>query len=116
MNRHKILCGLSATLLLLHGTVSYASAATPFNTYIDSTATNGAISGSTVTDSISQEKNNTMQEELVKAPVVKKPLRKSSRIEGIFDNKTYTHADAFDGMNIYNGIDVSYYNKTIDWE
>jgi len=116
MDRHKILCGLSATLLLLNGTVSYASAATPFNTYIGSTATNSAISGSTVTDSISQEKNNPIQEELVKAPVVKKPLRKSSSTEGMFDNKTYTHADAFDGMNIYNGIDVSYYNKTIDWE
>ncbi len=33
----------------------------------------------------------------------------------IFDNKTYTHSDVFDGMYIYNGIDVSYHNKTIDW-
>lgn len=66
MNIHKILCKLSAALLLLNSTASYASAA--------------------------------------------------SQTKGIFDSKTYTHADAFDGMNIYNGIDVSYYNKTIDWE
>ena len=33
-----------------------------------------------------------------------------------FDNKTYTHSDVFDGMYIYNGIDVSYHNKTIDWD
>lgn len=66
MNIHKILCKLSAALLLLNSTAPYASAA--------------------------------------------------SQTEGIFDNKTYTHADVFDGMNIYNGIDVSYYNKNIDWE
>lgn len=116
MNIHKILCRLSATLLLLHSTVSYASAATPFNTYINSTATGSAISGSTVKESISQEINTPMQEELIKTPISKEALRKSSQTEGLFDNKTYTHADVFDGMNIYNGIDVSYYNKTIDWE
>jgi len=27
----------------------------------------------------------------------------------------YAHSDAFAGMNIYNGIDVSYYQSTIDW-
>ena len=66
MNIRKILCRLSAALLLLNSAAPYASAA--------------------------------------------------SQTEGIFDNKTYTHADVFDGMNIYNGIDVSYYNKNIDWE
>lgn len=32
-----------------------------------------------------------------------------------FTGSTYTHADAFDGMNIYHGIDVSYHNGTINW-
>lgn len=119
MNRHKILCRLSAALLLLHSTVSYASAATPFSTYTNSTTTGSAISGSAVTSSLASENSNTgnaMREELLTAPVAKKALRKSSQTEGLFDNKTYTHSDVFDGMNIYNGIDVSYYNKTIDWE
>jgi len=43
-------------------------------------------------------------------------LRKAGQTESIFDGKTYTHSDVFDGMYVYNGIDVSYYNKTIDWE
>ena len=119
MNKHKILYRLSAALLLLHSTVSYASAATPFSTYTDSTTTGSAVSGSTIASSLSPKngnKDNTMQEELITAPVAKQALRKSSQTEGLFDNKTYTHSDVFDGMNIYNGIDVSYYNKTIDWE
>ncbi len=32
-----------------------------------------------------------------------------------YTGTTYNHADAFDGMNVYNGVDVSYYQKTIDW-
>lgn len=32
-----------------------------------------------------------------------------------YTGSTYNHADAFDGMNVYNGVDVSYYQKTIDW-
>lgn len=29
---------------------------------------------------------------------------------------TYTHSSAFEGLNIYNGIDVSKYNTSVDWE
>ncbi|MDD6069302.1 MAG: GH25 family lysozyme [Clostridiales bacterium] len=32
-----------------------------------------------------------------------------------FTGKTYLHADMFDGRPIINGIDVSQWNKTIDW-
>ncbi len=32
-----------------------------------------------------------------------------------FISGTYTHSSMFDGMNIYNGIDVSEHQKTIDW-
>ena len=115
MNKHKILYRLSAALLLLHSTVSYASAATPFSTYTDSTTTGSAVSGSTIASSLSPKngnKDNTMQEELITAPVAKQALRKSSQTEGLFDNKTYTHSDVFDGMNIYKGNDLSNYNKT----
>ncbi len=41
--------------------------------------------------------------------------KKASQSVSPFTNKTYTHADAFDGMNIYNGVDVSYYNTSMDW-
>lgn len=33
-----------------------------------------------------------------------------------YTNITYTHSDAFHGMNIYNGIDVSKYNTNVNWE
>lgn len=33
-----------------------------------------------------------------------------------FTTSTYNHADTFDGMNVYHGIDVSYHNGNIDWE
>ena len=113
MNRHKILCRLSAALLLLHSTVSYASAA-PASTYTNNTML--TASGSAVTGSSTMDNTASLQAELQAGSVLKSKLRKASKTEGIFDNKTYTHADVFDGMNIYNGIDVSYYNKTIDWE
>lgn len=32
-----------------------------------------------------------------------------------FKSGNYTHSSVFDGMNIYNGIDVSEHQKTIDW-
>lgn len=33
-----------------------------------------------------------------------------------FTTSTYTHAETFQGMNVYHGIDVSYHNGTIDWD
>ena len=32
-----------------------------------------------------------------------------------FKSGTYTHSSVFDGMNIYNGIDVSEHQKTINY-
>jgi GH25 family lysozyme M1 (1,4-beta-N-acetylmuramidase) len=32
-----------------------------------------------------------------------------------YTGKTYTHASDFDGMNIYNGIDISYFQGTVDF-
>lgn len=42
--------------------------------------------------------------------------KKSAQSISPYTGITYTHADSFDGLNIYNGIDVSKYNPTIDWE
>ena len=113
MKKHKILSSLLTAAILLQGTVSYASAA-PASTYTNNTM--HTASGSAVTGSSTIDNTASLQAELQSGPVLKSKLRKASQTEGIFDNKTYTHADVFDGMNIYNGIDVSYYNKTIDWE
>lgn len=33
-----------------------------------------------------------------------------------YTGTTYTHSGTFDDLNIYNGIDVSKYNTTVDWE
>ena len=113
MKKHKILSSLLTAAILLQGTVSYASAA-PASTYTNNTM--HTASGSAITGSSTMDNTASLQAELQSGPVLKSKLRKASQTEGIFDNKTYTHADVFDGMNIYNGIDVSYYNKTIDWE
>ena len=113
MKKHKILSSLLMAAILLQGTVSYASAA-PASTYTNNTML--TASGSAVTGSSTMDNTASLQAELQAGSVLKSKLRKASKTEGIFDNKTYTHADVFDGMNIYNGIDVSYYNKTIDWE
>ena len=42
-------------------------------------------------------------------------LKRSAKGSSPFTSSTYTHDDAFDDMNVYHGVDVSYYNGTIDW-
>lgn len=42
-------------------------------------------------------------------------LKRSAKGSSPFTSSTYTHDDAFDDMNIYHGVDVSYYNGTINW-
>lgn len=42
-------------------------------------------------------------------------LKKLSSSASAYTGQTYTHASNFDGMNIYNGIDVSYHQGTINW-
>lgn len=42
-------------------------------------------------------------------------LKQVSSSVSNYTRKTYTHASDFDGMNIYNGIDVSYHQGDIDW-
>lgn len=42
-------------------------------------------------------------------------LKRSAKGSSPFTSSKYTHDDAFDDMNVYHGVDVSYYNGTIDW-
>lgn len=42
-------------------------------------------------------------------------FKTSSKSTNPYTGITYTHSDAFDGMNIYHGIDVSRYQSTVDW-
>lgn len=42
-------------------------------------------------------------------------LKSASQSANPYTGIKYTHSDAFTGMPIYNGIDVSYYQSTIDW-
>lgn len=39
----------------------------------------------------------------------------STVTDNAYTGKSYTHRDQFDGFTIVNGIDVSYYQQTIDW-
>ncbi len=43
-------------------------------------------------------------------------LKTLSSTTSDYTGKIYNHASEFDGMNIYNGIDVSYHQGRIDWE
>ena len=42
-------------------------------------------------------------------------LKSASRSANPYTGIKYTHSNTYTGMNIYNGIDVSYYQPTIDW-
>lgn len=42
-------------------------------------------------------------------------LKKATQYVSPLTAATYTHADAFNGMNVFNGVDVSYHRGTIDW-
>ena len=46
----------------------------------------------------------------------KRSLKASSQSANPYTGINYTHSDAFDGKNIYNGIDVSKYQPTVDWD
>lgn len=96
MKRYQILSKLIIAALLIQSTASYAVAS--------------------ISDNIINDNNNVATGSAITALQPEKTLRKAEQTGSIYDNKTYTHADAFDGMNIYNGIDVSYHNKNIDWE
>lgn len=116
MTKYKILSKLLAFTLLIQSTASYSTAAVIGHKNVNNI--NIAATGSAVTESsISlQAEFEEPKTNLKSDTLPKKTLRKAQQGNSIYDNKTYTHADAFDGMNIYHGIDVSYYNKTIDWD
>lgn len=119
MKKYQILNKLLIAALLIQNTASYATAAITGNTDINNTTSSSiATTGSAITDSMEalQPELKNLETKLESATLPKKTLRKAGKTDSIYDDKTYTHADAFDGMNILNGIDVSYHNKTIDWD
>jgi GH25 family lysozyme M1 (1,4-beta-N-acetylmuramidase) len=72
-----------------------------------------SLSGETVSgaeDSISAEGSF-----LAKISPILSGLKGLSSGISSYTGKTYTHASDFDGMNIYNGIDISYHQGTVDF-
>lgn len=63
----------------------------------------------------SSSTEETSQENSLSSITRQSSLKKGSTSVSPFTGATYTHADAFDGMNIYHGIDVSYHQGSIDW-
>lgn len=95
MQRYKILSKLLATALLIQGTASYATAASSNNTIIDdigcTVATGSAITEQILKPEFEQEQDKT---QLKSSVIPKKALRKAGQTGSIYDNKTYTHANA----------------------
>lgn len=69
------------------------------------------ISGDTATDPADTDSSSGV---LSINPAGSRLKQVSSSVSN-YTRKTYTHASDFDGMNIYNGIDVSYHQGNIDW-
>ena len=116
MIKYNILSKLLVFTFLIQSTFSYSAAAVKDNKNISNI--NIAATGSAITESLTslQSEFKESKTNLKPKTLPKKTPRKAQQGNSIYDNKTYTHADAFDEMNIYHGIDVSYHNKTIDWE
>lgn len=107
---------LLTSILVLSMTCSVISEHTAFAA---SVATQSAIStDSTETTDTIKDTDTTKNTNTQKSYSFKKntfSYKGSSQSVSPLTNSTYTHADAFDGMYIFNGIDVSYHNGTIDW-
>lgn len=61
------------------------------------------------------EQNQESEQESLAALKRESSFKKGTASVSPFTGTTYTHADAFDGMNIYHGVDVSYHQGVIDW-
>lgn len=85
-----------------------ASVATQPAISTDSTETTDTIKDTDTTKNTNTQKSYSFKKNTFS-------YKSSSQSVSPLTNSTYTHADAFDGMYIFNGIDVSYHNGTIDW-
>ena len=81
-------------------------------TALDTTETTISTSGDPEASRHIDQNNDAITDTLWNA---NRRSKKFSQSENPYTGITYTHADAFDGKNIYNGIDVSKYQPTIDW-
>lgn len=113
--RKKILTSILALSMLC----SSISANTAFAA---SVATQSAITADTQTNTSDTSSPDTSKNSTKASSAASFSIRKntftykgSSQSVSPLTKSTYTHADAFDGMYIFNGIDVSYHNGTIDW-
>lgn len=132
--RQKILAAILAISISLQPCISciHTSANTLPDTYkqkgtLTSLHTSTNSTGSAVSDSSSDNDfsdnneensstpNNTPGVTLFSEKSSASSLKRSAKGSSPFTSSTYTHDDAFDDMNIYHGVDVSYYNGTIDW-
>lgn len=132
--RQKILAAILAISISLQPCISciHTSANTLPDTYkqkgtLTSLHTSTNSTGSAVSDSSSDNDfsdnneensstpNNTPDVTLFSEKSSASSLKRSAKGSSPFTSSTYTHDDAFDDMNIYHGVDVSYYNGTIDW-
>ncbi|MCI5588805.1 MAG: SH3 domain-containing protein [Lachnospiraceae bacterium] len=132
--RQKILAAILAISISLQPCISciHTSASTLPDTYeqkgtLTSLHTSTNSTGSAVSDSSSDNDfsdnneensstpNNTPDVTLFSEKSSASSLKRSAKGSSPFTSSTYTHDDAFDDMNIYHGVDVSYYNGTIDW-
>lgn len=108
--RKKLLTLCMAAAFILNSSVSASAASTgldPEQYYYehpDEHPANDAVSSDTSeTDSLSGLSS------------VTKGRKKAMQTKSTYTNKTYTHNDRYEGMTISNGIDVSYYNNSVNW-
>ncbi|HBA96983.1 MAG TPA: hypothetical protein DCZ23_02640, partial [Lachnospiraceae bacterium] len=97
MKKYQILNKLLIAALLIQNTASYATAAITGNTDINNTTSSSiATTGSAITDSMEalQPELKNLETKLESATLPKKTLRKAGKTDSIYDDKTYTHADA----------------------
>lgn len=91
-------------LLMAPGFLSYAASDDPGA---------GRLSGKDVPEEFYDDSNNTPNSLLGKYGLTRYGTYQA---KSPYTNLTYTHQNVFSGDNIINGIDVSYYQKTIDWQ
>lgn len=109
------------TTILLSAALAASLLTTPLcNVTITAAATgtiaDSAIDGDPEADKHLNSENGDTETASSGINILSHSLKGSSQSANPYTGLTYTHADAFDGKNIYNGIDVSKYQPTVDWE
>lgn len=109
------------TTLLLSAVVTASLFISPVCNAAANTSVNNSSTANFATDGDPEadkhlNSQNEDSENMLKNNFTSRSLKGSSQTANPYTGTTYTHADVFDGKNIYNGIDVSKYQPTVDWE